>query len=693
MKKKRNVYLAIILAFTFLMPTGVMAAEAPPANTAPQGLKEIAAAKAALLTGTYGATSVQYAMVDNGKIIASGEAGKNDAAGNIPLTSETMYGIGSTSKMFTTAAVMKLVDQGKINLDSPLVNYIAEFKMKDERYKQITPRMLLNHSSGLEGSSLANAFLFKDNDTYAHDTLLDQLAQQSLKADPGAYSVYSNDGFTLAEILVERVSGMDFTAYIHQEFTGPLGLKHTLTSQDNLDVSKMAALYAPGVPEQLPNETVNVIGTGGIYSTAEDLVKFAGLFTGEAKDILSPQAVNAMAQPEYKRGLWPQDADNSVDYGLGWDSVKLFPFSEYGIKALAKGGDTMMYHAELVVLPEQNLAAAVLSSGGSSSLNELLANELLLQVLQDKGTIKERKPAKSFGTPEKADMPEELTKYSGFYGATNQLIRIDVANGEINVTSPFAPGQSLGLPKLIYTKDGTFVSEDGTLKVAFVKEKNGRTYLWERQYASVPELGQLAVNLYSAEKLEANAITPDVEAAWKQRDGKSYFLVSEKYSSLAYFMTLPIYQITRTDSLPGYVMDKQITGPDSLMGKHAVPVTGSRDSAEFRFFTQAGSEYLETAGSLYLNGDQIKELYPGKKSSVTLRPTEQARWFSVPAQAAGKTMTVELPAQAAFAVYDAAGTCVNFSVVSGNNRVELPENGKIVFIGDPGKTFRIFLNS
>ncbi|MDU4698622.1 MAG: serine hydrolase domain-containing protein [Paenibacillus sp.] len=673
------------------MPTGAMAAEATETNAAPQSLEEIAAAKAALLTTTYGTTSVQYALVDNGKIIVSGATGTNDTDGNIPLTPETMYGIGSTSKMFTTAAVMKLVDQGKINLDTPLVNYIAEFKMKDERYKQITPRMLLNHSSGLQGSSLTNAFLFEDNDPYAHDTLLDQLADQSLKADPGAYSVYSNDGFTLAELLVERVSGMDFTSYIHKEFTEPLGLKHTLTSQDELDVSKLAAIYTPGVTEQLPNETVNVIGTGGIYSTAEDLVKFAGLFTGEAEDILSEKAAIAMAQPEYKRGVWPKDTDNSFDFGLGWDSMRLFPFNEYGIQALAKGGDTILYHAELVVLPEQNMAAAVLSSGGSSSLNQLLANELLLQALQDNGTIKERKPAKSFGTPEQATMPEELTEYSGFYGATNQLIRIDVADGEINITSPFAPGESLGLPKLVYTMDGTFVSEDGSLKVSFVKEKNGRTYLWERQYATVPELGQLALSFYSAEKLEENALTPDVEAAWKQRDGKSYFLVSEKFSSIAYFIMLPTVQMTRTDSLPGYVLDKQITGPDSLMGKHQIPTTGSRDLAEYRFFTQAGSEYLEAAGSLYLSGDQVKELYPGKKSSVTLRPSEQARWYTVPAKAAGKTITVELPAKASFAVYDAAGVCVNFSVVSGNNEVKLPENGTIVLIGDPGSRFEIEL--
>ncbi|MCC3289234.1 hypothetical protein LK541_26105, partial [Bacillus cereus] len=80
---------------------------------------------------------------------------------------------------------------------------------------------------------------------------------------------------------------------------------------------------------------------------------------------------------------------------LGWDSVKLYPFSEYGIKDLAKGGDPALQHAILVVLPEQKIAAAVLTSGGRSSTNQLIATELLLATLKEKGTIKEIKPNKS----------------------------------------------------------------------------------------------------------------------------------------------------------------------------------------------------------------------------------------------------------------------------------------------------------
>lgn len=159
--------------------------------------------------------------------------------------------------------------------------------------------------------------------------------------------MYCNDGFTLAEILVERVSGMKFTAFIHQYIIEPLELKHTKTSQDVLDSSKLPGLYYPTFPTQLPNETVNVIGTGGIYSTAEDMVQFSQIFMGREKDILSDSAVLAIEQEEFKKGMWPKEADNLIDYGLGWDSVRLFPFSDYKIKGLSKGGDTILYHASL----------------------------------------------------------------------------------------------------------------------------------------------------------------------------------------------------------------------------------------------------------------------------------------------------------------------------------------------------------
>lgn len=201
------------------------------------------------------------------------------------------------------------------------------------------------------------------------------------------------------------------------------------------------------------------------------MVRFSQLFMGQGKGILSDKVVKAMEQEEYKKGMWPGDGDNIFNYGLGWDSVKLYPFSEYGIKGLAKGGDTALQHAILVVLPEQKMAAAVLSSGGRSSTNQLLATELLLAALKEKGTIKNIKPNKSFGKPVKVKMPQDVAKKAGFYGNSETHFKIEITkNGEL-----FLPSNQE--EKYVYTADGSFINEKGTSKLNFVTEKNGRTYL------------------------------------------------------------------------------------------------------------------------------------------------------------------------------------------------------------------------
>ena len=694
MKNKLTGVLAATLALTMILPTGAKAFSdgkttvVSNAEVASQELKKIAAEKAALLTKSHGTTSVQYALIDNGKLTLSGQAGKNDIEGEQPLTKDTLYGIGSVSKMYATAAVMKLVDEGKVDLDAPVVNYVPDFKMKDGRYKRITPRMLLNHSSGLQGSTLSNAFLFNDNDTYSHDLLLQQLSNQSLKVDPGAFSVYCNDGFTLAEILVERVSGMSFTEFLHQRFTEPLKMNHTKTPQDKWRDEKRAGLYFPAYQGQLPIESVNVIGTGGVSSTAEDMVRFSQLFMGQGKGILSNKVVRAMEQEEYKKGIWPGDGDNSFNYGLGWDSVKLYPFSEYGIKGLAKGGDTALQHAILVVLPEQKIAAAVLSSGGRSSTNQLLATELLLAVLKEKGTIKNIKPNKSFGKPVKVKMPQNVVKKAGFYGNSETHFKIEITkNGEL-----FLPSNRE--EKYVYTADGSFINEKGTSKLNFVTEKNGRTYLRESTYKSTPELGQSAMTHYLAEKLEDNVLSKKTAAAWAKREGVKFYLVNEKFSSIQYLVQpkLITTQITRKEGLAGYWEGRKITGPNTATHQLQIPVMNGRDTTETHFYTEGGNEYMEMAGLLYVSGTNVKPLDASQSTKVTLQANGHAKWFTIPQAAAGKMMTVTLPAKGAFAVYDENGVCVNFTIVSGNNKVKLPKNGTVVIAGAPNSEFAITLN-
>ncbi|WP_425464924.1 hypothetical protein [Paenibacillus dokdonensis] len=268
------------------------------------------------------------------------------------------------------------------------------------------------------------------------------------------------------------------------------------------------------------------------------MARFSQIFTGRAEEVLSGKSAAAMAQDEYKTTLWPDNADSSFEYGLGWDSVNLYPFIEYGMKALTKGGDTPLIHSSLVALPEQDIAAAVVSSGGSSTYDQLLANEILLQTLKEKGTIAEFKPEKSYGAPVKNDMPEYMLQYSGIYGAYIGTFNIDINEGGVmSITSEQLPGS----PAQIYehSADGTFKSADGNVMISFVTKENGRTYLWIRQYVSVPDLGQTALSEYNAEKLQPQDLPTKTKKAWMQRDGKKYYLLNEKYTSIVYLVLPP----------------------------------------------------------------------------------------------------------------------------------------------------------
>ena len=276
---------ALALSLTVL-PAGAAEAAAPTLTDTAQ-----AAAQAALEHG--GAQSIQYALWQDGEIVLTGHAGAYSRTENRPLTDDVLYGVGSVSKLYTTAAILKLADQGKVELDAPVVRYLPDFTMADARYRDITVRMLLNHSSGLAGSTVTNGFLLNDPDTLAADTLLEELSTQNLKADPGAFSVYCNDGFTLAELVVEAVSGMDFDAYVRQAILEPAGLSATWFPGEDFDRDLLAkTYYGADDVRALPQETVGVHGTGGIYATASDLAAFGGqVFCGE--EVLSGKSVTA----------------------------------------------------------------------------------------------------------------------------------------------------------------------------------------------------------------------------------------------------------------------------------------------------------------------------------------------------------------------------------------------------------------
>ena len=646
-------------------------------------LADKAQAIADTIVSDYGSISVQYAIIDKGSIILSGSSGVYDKTENRSITKDDMYGIGSTSKMFVTAATMMLADKGLLDIDTPLTVYIPEFQMADERYKEITPRMLMNHSSGIYGSSFSNSFLFDDPDKTAHDTLLARLASQGLKADPGEMCDYCNDGFSLLEILVERLSGISYTEFIAKNFCQPLGLTHTKTPQDDFDRAQLVKVYLPIFDGVLPNDTVNVLGTGGLYSTAEDLCRFAEVLMGNRSEILSEKSALLMQNEEYKNGLWPEDnAENQFGYGLGWDTVHSFPFGDYGIQAVVKGGDTQMFHSSLVTIPKRDMAMAVISSGGASAINYAFAATILQELLLEKGFIKQISPLRHFEAPVKGETPKELSAYSGLYANPSSQLSIEVKDGALTVSSP------AGETKYVYTGGDIFKSEDGTVEAKFVQPHDGNIYLQLNKYFILPGVGQLTFSSFDCQKIEPVSLSETVLNSWSRRASKKYYLVSEKPTSQAYFMDSGIWQKKLNDDFASGYADSGIKIIDE---NRAVNTLKFRDVTDFVFYTRDGAEYLKANDLAYIREDFMLEMTVDTVECI-IGMDGYAKYYRIGANTAGMTMVVKLPDGAAYTVYDENNACVNFTTVSHNNTTILPANGRVAFIGKAGDVFEIGLH-
>ena len=678
--KKSSRWSALLLALVLALSLTVSAG-AEETDTAADPAE--AAVTAAATYG--GAVSIQYALWQDGEIIDTGAQGVYSRTENRALTEDILYGIGSVSKIYTAVAVMQLAEDGEVSLDAPVTRYLPEFKMADSRYKDITVRMLLNHSSGIMGTGLAGAVLFDDTDTSATDSLLEDLSTQRLIADPGAYSVYCNDGFTLAELIVEAVSGMDFMDYVDQYILDPIGLENTFAPGGDFDTRRLAKTYSGTSTQALPTDCLNAVGAGGIYATASDLAAFGGALTGT--QLLKESSLEAMAWPEYSRGIWPEDTLDSLAFGLGWDNVEWYPFCQSGITALAKGGDTLRYHAALVVLPEYGMAAAVVSSGGVSTYNQMAASQILIAALAEQGvTVDQTIPALPEAEP--AALPEELKDYAGYYGSTSAQYRIDLADdGTLTMSCPTYP-TTVPTQTFTYCADGTFRDITGLASLSFVEEDNGEIYLYQKAVSPVPGLGGLPISNYAAVKLADNTVSEELQAVWDELLSMSVLPMDEPYSSQVY-LALGESAGEPSEPIPGYVGPDRIVDETSALFAVALPGVGGRDGMDYRREVRQGVTWLTVRGSVYMEASGAPELFTGSGWAYsTIQDDGYARWYQV-GSAAGKAMTVQVPEDAGFWVYDANGQVTASSVLGDTGAVTLPEGGLVVFAGDAGARFHL----
>jgi CubicO group peptidase (beta-lactamase class C family) len=675
----------VLAAFVLLL----LAALAPAAQAASPYAKTIRDGRAAArdLLAQTGAPSLSLALVSNGRVVWRQSFGYADVEAKAAPTPATMYGIGSVSKTIATVALMQLVDDGLISLDEPVATYLPEFRMASPGYRSVTVRMLLDHSSGFPGSAYGSAMATEYWPGYLGQVIA-TLGDARLKHTPGALSVYCNDGFTLVEAIVADVTGASFTEYVQAEVFDPLGMTHSAYPVQAFADGSYAKAYDPDGSAR-PREVLNVLASGGLYSTPTDMARFAtmlmnrGTFGG--KRILSAASVREMGTDQTVGEIRPA-VYKAAKYGLGWDSVTQPGLLKAGFTAWMKGGDSADYHAGFVVVPGQKLAAVVEGVAPiDSGKAETLCERILLHALVDRGALGRlpQQIAAQVALPAKAATPAQLQAILGYWAGNGMVFRAEAGDDPQSITMS-ALGQDGAWQEMAsglrMRTDGRY-HRKGAATSVWVTSAAGRRYLINR---TISGNGFCYDNMPLAQKLASD---DPLSEAWQSRLGGVWLAVNEHPASAIWESGGPILQVTDVPGVPGYVLavtpsyGMQIVdaGESDDVGLMflQIPGFGSRDMNDLVVEEHGAEEWMRYGTTLYRPLGNVPALAAGA-DTVTTGPDGYAEWRSV---SSASLLTID--AGASWRVYDA-----EMNVLGGGTSypavAEVPAGGYVCLFAPAG---------
>ncbi|MFO0823578.1 MAG: serine hydrolase domain-containing protein [Gemmataceae bacterium] len=360
--------------------------------------------------------SVAVALVDDQKVVWAAWVGAKP---------ETIYRVGSVSKLFTDVAIMQLVEEGKLDLDSPVAKYVPEFKPAYKKGEQeITLRMLMAHRSGLiREPPIGNYF---DPTEPSLEKSVMSLNGIELVYPPGTRTKYSNAAIGLVGYVIQKVQKEKFESYIQRRVL------------DLLDMESSSFTPTPAVKKNLAEATMwtyhgrefpaatfelGVSPAGCMYSTVTDLAKFQSCLFANGKvgklRVLKPETIAEMFTPQFTK-------DGPRGFGLGFIIDEL-----EGKKRASHGGAIYGFATEFAMLPNEKLGAIVVSSRDvSNAVTTRIANDALRLML----AAKEQRPLP------KIEFPETIPLYQtealvGRYRTPDRYFDITESFGRVFVQS------------------------------------------------------------------------------------------------------------------------------------------------------------------------------------------------------------------------------------------------------------------
>jgi CubicO group peptidase (beta-lactamase class C family) len=350
--------------------------------------------------------------VSSGDDVIDTAAGVLSKATGVEATADSLFQIGSITKVWTTTLAMQLVDEGKLDLDVPVRTYLPEFKIADEvAAARITTRQLMCHVSGFEGDIFTDTGIGDD----CVGKYVASLTDVPQLFEPGAMHSYNNAGFSVLGRVVEVLRNKPYDECLREHLFTPLQLTHVAPGPYEAILHRAAVGHIqPHSDEPQPAQTWalerSLAPAGSMLAMRpRDLLAFARVHTkggaGPAGQVLSAASVKAMQQRQAELPAPGVMGSAGDAWGLGW---AIFDFP--GGPVIGHNGGTIGQVAYLRVVPERDVAVALLTNGGNPVP---LYTEIVGRVMRELADVE----LPALPSPEGTAPPQDASRYLGTYSS------------------------------------------------------------------------------------------------------------------------------------------------------------------------------------------------------------------------------------------------------------------------------------
>jgi CubicO group peptidase (beta-lactamase class C family) len=454
MSVHRAIRAAVALSVTALAP---VAAQTPPTPSRAELVSQIDSLANDFLKSAP-APSVAVAVVKGSDTIFMKAFGLANIDAKRPATATTIYEIGSLTKQFTAAGIMKLVEAGKVSLDDEITKYVPSLSTHGQR---VTIRHLLTHTSGVHSYTSTPAWRSTWASDLTPDSIVGFVKRDTLDFAPGARSSYSNTGYVLLGMVIEKISGKPYATFVKDEFFTPLKLTQTSYCPSRTTDPRFASGYSRKSNQIVPAEYLSLThphAAGALCSTVKDFVAWQRALAGGK--VVTTASYTQMTTPS------TLNDGRATNYGFGLSSVMLSGHRNITHTGGINGFTTVAHY-----FPDDTLSIVVFDNTDHVSPGPLATN--IARVFYGLPTVARPQPP--------APQPLAAQRRDMFVGtylltvARRDSIVFDIkAQGEGLVAE--VTGQ--GTIPLVYIGNDTFgVASEPSIRLTFIVEGDRATRL------------------------------------------------------------------------------------------------------------------------------------------------------------------------------------------------------------------------